>query len=193
MQVRTVMVGLALVMSFAASACAATEVRVSDFADEMSSITGAYVDEATALSTSYQRQVEIKVADIVANEGDAALGPVTELMRSETVGFLAVLGDALDRYVTAMEEVEVPDTLADPMDRYVTLITASAEHLPAMRDAVGEAATIDDLRAALAGSAYADGQAALTAACTALEQAVRDEGHGIDLRCTSADVGLVAP
>lgn len=196
MRSRSVGVALAsvVVLGVLLGSCATREVAVSDFADEMSSITGAYVDEATSLSASYQRQVEIKVADIVANEGDDALEPVTDLVRSETVGFLALLGDALDRYVDALVEVATPDAVQAEMDRYVSLMTASAGHLPDMRTSVAEASTIDALRAALAGSAYADAQAAVTASCTALEQAVRDQGHGVDLRCTRADdVGLVTP
>lgn len=170
------------------TACAADQPPVSGFAEDASAAADAYVTEAQDLSASYQRVLEIKVADIIATAGDEAVDRATDLVRTETIEFLSLLGDALDRYTSAVTAIPTPPAVADERDMYVDVLATANTALPDMRDAVVTSATIVDIQRALVGSAYADAQLRLVASCESLEQAVRDAGHGIDLKCAPTEL-----
>ena len=101
-----------------------------------------------------------------------------------TVEYLALLSDTIDRYLAALKDLSPPGEVAAAHEEYVAAIQASRNALPATRRAVEEAEDLAGVQLALTASGFADSQLRWTAACTSLEQSVRDAGRGIDLRCT---------
>lgn len=152
----------------------------------MESATDAYVVESQALSFDYQSSVEdgvrALVADDEADDEDTEAAAI-DLVRAETVGYLAQLGDAMSRYGAAITGPEVPGSVRDAHDDYVEAVGFVVGALPAARESVEAAATLDGIQRALTASGFADGQLRWTAMCSSLEQAVRDQGRGLDLQC----------
>jgi hypothetical protein len=169
--------------------CSATpSLSVDDYADAAGGATEAYVAESQQLSLTYQKKVEREVAAIVEAGADNAVDEATALVRTETVMYLALLDDAISRYVAAMDALVAPDTVAEAHASYIVVVEAVHVTLPGMRDAVAAAESIPEIQAALVGSGFSDGQAAWVATCGALEQSVRNAGRGVDLKCVKRDV-----
>ncbi len=158
------------------------------YADSIGTLTDAYVVESQNLSYDYQSSVEDGVRILVDEGGDDAATEAVALIRNESVQYLALLGDSMDRYVVALRKLSAPGPLADKHDDYVSAIVFVHEALPETRDAVAAAKDIASIQLALTSSGFADGQIRWTAACASLEEAIRSEGRGVDLRCVRPDV-----
>jgi hypothetical protein len=181
---------VAAMMAVGVVACSGTPPSVASFAEAATDSSQAYVRESQQISSSYQRTVEIKVLDIVATGPDTSIDEATNLVRTETVAYLALLTDALGRYVDDFSAIEVPDAIRSERDTYLNILSRSRDAIPTMRDAVSGAGTIPDIQRVLVSSALADAQIALENSCLALEQAVRDQGQGIDLKCARSDLPI---
>lgn len=180
-------------MAVSLSACSGVEPTLADFARQTSDAAEAYVEESQQLSSSYQRTVEIKVQDIVATGGDSKVEQATELVLTETVAYLAVLTDAMGRYVDEFTSVAVPSSVEEERNGYVSVLTGAYNSLPDLRDDVAASTGIPEIQRVLVSSAFADSQPALESSCLALEQSVRDQGQGIDLKCVRSDLPTGAP
>lgn len=175
-------------LSVAVGCSTTPSLSVDDYADAAASATDAYVAESQQLSLTYHKKVEREVAAIVEAGADTAVEEATTLVRTETVMYLALLDDAIQRYVAAMDDLVPPAEIDEQHDAYVVIVESVQVTLPDMRDAVGESQSIPEIQAALRGSGFADGQSAWVATCQTLEQAVRDAGRGVDLKCLKRDV-----
>lgn len=171
-----------------ASCAADTSLPPDEYAEQATDAAAMYVAEAQALSLRYQGDVERKVAELAATESPTAVEDATSFMGEETVRYLAELDDTIGRFVEALLALEPPSDLAEVHDRYVEVIETVRSNLPILRSAVSDATSIDEIGKAIAGSGLADGQAVWVAACSGLEQSIRDSGHGADLKCTKSDV-----
>ena len=147
-----------------------------------------YIDEAQSLSAAYQASVEDEVRAVVEEAPDVAQGRVVEIATTATANYLALLSDAMGRFVTAIEELRPPTGIEAAHDEFVAAVGSVHRSLPATRDAVAQADSLASVRFALTSSGFADGQGRWTAACTALEEAVRGEGTGVDLGCVRRDL-----
>lgn len=173
---------LALVVATAAAGCS-TSATLDDYVPAAEGLSLAYVEEAQALSFDYQSSVEDGVRAIVeAGAADPETDAVT-LVIDETVAYLAVLTDTMGRYLDAFDALDAPAEVAGEHDAYVSAIGVVHASLPGTRSAVQAATQLDEVQFAMTSSGFADGQLRWTASCSALEQAVRDGGTGIDLRC----------
>lgn len=157
------------------------------YVTEASRAADAYVTESQNLSYDYQSTLEDEVRRIAEEGGDGAIEEATNLVTRETIAYLAVLSDAMRRYASDLNDLDAPRAIADAHDAHVAAVEAVLSAIPATRDAVESAGDIAAIQLALASSGFADGQARWTITCTALEQAVRDQGSGLDLRCTRQD------
>ena len=178
-------VAVPMLMAAALGASCSGSVTVDDYVRDAEGLSLAYVEEAQSLSFDYQRSVEGGVRAIV--EGGAA-DPETDavmLVVDETVAYLAVLTDTMGRYLEAFDALDAPAEVASEHDDYVAAIGVVHASLPATRSAVEVATGLDEVQVAMTSSGFADGQLRWTASCSALEQAVRDQGTGIDLRCVA--------
>ena len=61
--------------------------------------------------------------------------------------------------------------------------TANSVPIIPTKQAVEASDGLDGIQGAMTASAFSDGQPRWTAMCVALEEAVREEGRGINLRC----------
>lgn len=175
-------VPLAVVAALLAVACSPAP-SLEEYIESMERHTDAYVDESQALSFEYQSAVEDGVRRIVAEGGTDPTGEALTLVTTETVQYLALLGDAMDRYHTAIAPLVPTSEVVADHDAYAAAVGSVVASLPPTRTAVEAATSISDVQVALASSGFADGQLRWTATCTTLEQAVRDQARGIDLRC----------
>jgi hypothetical protein len=173
---------MAVVAALLAGACSPAP-SLEDYIESMERHTNAYVDESQALSFEYQSAVEDGVRRIVAEGGADPTGEALTLVTTQTVQYLALLGDAMDRYHTAIAPLIPTTEVVADHDAYAAAVGSVVSSLPPTRLAVEEATSISDVQLALASSGFADGQLRWTATCSALEQTVRDQGRGIDLRC----------
>jgi hypothetical protein len=175
---------LVLMVATVGAGCS-TSATLDDYVPAAEDLSQTYVEEAQALSFDYQSAVEDGVRAIV--EG-GAVDPETDavaLVVDETVAYLAVLTDTMGRYLEAFDDLDAPAEVASEHDDYVAAIGVVHASLPGTRSAVEVATQLDEVQVAMTSSGFADGQLRWTASCSALEQAVRDQGTGIDLRCVA--------
>ncbi len=161
---------------------------VADYADAAAETTAAYVAETQQLSYTYQQTVEREVQEIVASKADTAVQDATALVRTETVQYLALFDDAIVRYLAALDELTPPEPIQEAHVEYLAIVESVRSTLPGMRDSVAATTSIEGIQSALVGAGFSDGQAAWVARCNVLEQAVRDQGRGIDLKCMRRDI-----
>ncbi len=172
----------AILCLVAAGGCSSS-MTIDAYAEALGEEADAYVVESQDLSYDYQRSVEDGVAALAEAGGDDTLEAAVGLVRSETVAYLALLTDVTGRYLEGLEALEPPSEVASAHDAYVAAVDGVYRAIPSARDAAEAAPDLDGIRLALTSSGFADGQLRWTSTCTALEQAVRDEGRGVDLRC----------
>lgn len=175
---------LVLVTAAVAAGCS-TSSTLADYVPAAEDLSLAYVEEAQALSFDYQRSVEDGVRAIVDGGATDPETDAVTLVIDETVAYLAVLTDTMGRYLEAFDALDAPSEIAREHDDYVSAIGVVHQSLPTTRSAVREATRLDEVQLAMTSSGFADGQLRWTASCSALEQAVRDQGTGIDLRCVA--------
>jgi hypothetical protein len=176
---------LVLALAVAVASGCSTPATLDDYVPAAEGLSAAYVEEAQALSFDYQSSVEDGVRAIVeAGATDPETDAVT-LVIDETVAYLAVLTDTMGRYLDAFDALHAPTEVSGEHEAYVSAIRVVHASLPGTRSAVQVATQLDAVQLAMTSSGFADGQLRWTASCSALEQAVRDEGTGIDLRCVA--------
>jgi hypothetical protein len=176
------LVPVAVITALVTAGCSQAP-SLEDYIESMERHTDLYVDESQALSFEYQSAVEDGVRRIVAEGGADPTGEALTLVTTETVQYLALLGDAMDRYHAAIAPLDATDEVVADHDAYADAVGFVVSSLAPTRAAVEAASSIDEVQLALASSGFADGQLRWTATCSTLEQAVRDQGRGIDLRC----------
>lgn len=177
--VPVILVLLAVVLA----SCSGPSLTVAEYASELENSTNDYILESQRVSATFHSTVEDEVTRIAeAGEGDL-LSLATDVTSRETVLYLALLEDAMMRYVAVLELIKPPSALVEPHSAYIRAIESVRSSMPTTRIAVGEASDLDDIQVAIARSGFSDGQIRLRAACAALEAAVRAEGSGIDLGC----------
>lgn len=156
---------------------------IDDYAAELSEIAETYVVESQNLSYDYQSSVEDGVRAIVESGQDGAQDSAVELVRTETVQYLAMLSDAMGRYLERLEALGPPDEVKEQHEAYVDAVRNAYEAIPEARDTVAEATSLEDVQYALTASGFADGQLRWTTTCIALEEAVLEQGEAVALRC----------
>lgn len=156
---------------------------IDGYADAATAATDAYVSESQSLSYDYQSTLEDGVRAIASDGEPDPAGRAVELVTHETVAYLAVLSDAMNRYLHDLEELSPPSGVSDAHAEYLGAVRFVLDAIPSTRDAVEGATDITAVQLALTTSGFADGQTRWTVACSALERAVRDQGKGIDLGC----------
>lgn len=184
---------LMVLVSTVLSACAQPALTVAEYAAAMDEATDAYIAEAQSLSATFQGAVEDEVRRIVEKGSDDPLGEATDITRRETVLYLALLEDAMDRYVERLSEIDPPSEVEGSHADYVAAVGTVHRAMPSSRSSVASAIDIAGIKGALAASGFQDGQYRLTSACLSLEELVRAEGSGIDLGCTRPPEVDIAP
>lgn len=178
------MVTVFAMLPLLAGACSEGSLSPADYASVLGERTDDYVQESQSLSATFHSTVEDKITALAeSGEGDV-VALATAATRRETVQYLAVLEDAMIRYLEALGSISPPGNLVDAHDAYLEAIDAVRSSMPATRARVGEATDLTGIQTAITGSGFGDGQLRLRAACSSLEAAVRQEGHGVDLGCT---------
>ncbi len=171
-----------------ASCASDTALPIDEYAEQVSAAAAVYVAESQSNSLKYQGDVERKVAELAAAGAPTAIEEAAVFVREETVRYLTQLDGTIGRFRDALSELEPPSDLVVPHDGYVDVVGTVHDTLPALRSAVNGTTSIDGVGAVLAGSAFADGQAVWVAACSTLEQSIRDLGYGADLKCVRSEV-----
>ncbi|MCZ7533333.1 MAG: hypothetical protein M5U23_08015 [Acidimicrobiia bacterium] len=179
---------LLIVMTFLASCASDTSLPLDVYAEQVSAAAAAYVEESQSISLKYQGDVERKVAELAASDAPDAVEEAFGVVREETVRYLAQLDDTIGRFHDALSGLEPPRDLAVPHRGYVDVVGTVRDTLPALGLAVDGATSIEGIGQVLAESGFADGQAVWVAACSTLEQGIRDLGRGADLKCIRNDV-----
>lgn len=174
----------AMSLAVALSACAAPGLTVPEYVSAIQKATDVYIAESQTLSVTFHRTVEDEVTRIVEDGSDDALGEATDITKREMVLFLALLGDAMGRYIERLSEIRPPGEIEGEHSDYLDAVESVRGAMPSTRASVSLAPDLDGIEAALAGSAFQDGQLRLTSVCQSLEESVRAEGEGIDLGCT---------
>lgn len=171
-------------LSVVAGACSPGSLSTAGYAEVLGERTDEYIVESQTVSATFQSTVEDKIKALAeAGEGDV-VEMATDVTRGETVQYLALLEDAMTRYEEALKSMSPPGNLVVAHDAYVEAIDAVRASMPATRARVGEATDLTGIQTAITGSGFSDGQLRLQAACSSLEAAVKQEGHGVDLGCT---------
>jgi hypothetical protein len=182
-RIRTVTTVFVLV-SLLASACSIGSLSSAEYASALGEATDEYIQESQDVSATFHSTVEDRIKVLAeSGEGDV-VALATDMTRRETVQYLAVLENAMSRYAEALTSMSPPGNLVDTHDAYVEAIDAVTSSMPATRARVGEASDLTGIQTAITGSGFSDGQLRLRAACSSLEAAVRQEGHGVDLGCS---------
>jgi len=179
MRVRALIVGVAAMVVGGCS----SPMTIDAYADAATTATDAYVAESQTLSYDYQSGLEDGVRAIAADGQPDPTTRAVDLVTRETIAYLALLSDAIARYLSSLEALVPPKVVSDAHDEYLAAVRFVLDAIPETRDSIEEATDFDAVQLALTGSGFADGQIRWTISCSSLEQAVRDEGVGIDLGC----------
>ena len=182
MRFAAVLVAGALVAAGCSSA-----MTMEDYAADVSAVAEAYVVESQNLSYDYQSSVEDGVRDIVDSGQDGAEVVAVELVRTETVQYLAMLSDAMGRYLALLEDLDPPGEVKAQHDAYVDAVRNVYEAIPEARDTVSGATNLNDVQLALTASGFADGQLRWTTTCISLQDAVTEQGQPVMLRCVRSE------
>jgi len=166
-----------------AAACSQPALSVEAYADAMEGVAWAYVAESQDLSARYQASVEDDVKAMVQESPPDPEAVAVEIASSATVNYLAVLADAMQRFIEGMEALRPPPAVQAAQKEFIAAVRSVHGAIPSTRDAVLEADSIESVGFALTSSGFADGQIRWTAACAALEAATRGLGTGLDLGC----------
>lgn len=172
--------------ALALGACSAS-MSLDDYAETMTASTEAYVVESQNLSYDYQSAVEDGVRAIVESGDDDAAAQATELMRRSTVEYLALLLDAMGRFVEQIDGLDAPADLAEDHDEYLAAVWSVYGAIPEAQDQVRSAESLEDIERAFTASTFADGQPRWTASCERLEVAIVEAGGSVDLRCVRTE------
>jgi len=171
-----------VVSAFIAAGCSSA-MTIDEYSSDLSEIAETYVVESQNLSYDYQSSVEDGVRAIVESGQDGAQESAVELVRTETVQYLAMLSDAMGRYLERLEALSPPDEVKPEHEAYVDAVRNAYEAIPEARDTVAGATSLDDVQYALTASGFADGQLRWTTTCISLEEAVIEQGESVTLRC----------
>jgi hypothetical protein len=166
------------------SACSDPAMTFPEYASAIQDVTDVYISEAQTLSVTFHGTVEAEVARIVEEGSDDARGEATDVTKREMVLYLALLEDAMGRYMERLAEVRPPIDVSAQHSDYVDAIESVRGAMPSTRSSVASALHLDGIEAAVAASGFQDGQFRLTKTCQSLEESVRAAGVGIDLGCT---------
>ena len=173
-----------VLLSLIATSCSLDSQSSAEYAAALGESTDDYIRESQNVSGAFHSTVEDKIKVLAeSGEGDV-VALATDVTRRETVQYLAVLEEEMTRYVEVLRSMSPPGSLVDAHDAYVEAIDAVRYSMPATRTRVGEATDLTGIQTAITGSGFSDGQLRLRAACSSLEAAVRQDGHGVDLGCT---------
>lgn len=164
-------------------ASCSSSMTIDEYASELPGIAEAYVVESQNLSYDYQSSVEDGVRGIVEAGEDGAEAAAVDLVRTETVQYMATLSDAMGRYLARLDALSPPDEVADQHEAYVDAVRNVYEAIPEVRDTVADATSLEDVQLALTASGFADGQIRWTTTCLSLEEAVEAQGEPVALRC----------
>jgi hypothetical protein len=156
---------------------------VPQYASAIQEVTDAYIAESQGLSATFHRTVEDEVKRIVEEGSDDPLSEATDVTKREMVLYLALLEDAMGRYVVHLSELHPPGELDGAHSDYLDAVESVHGAVPFARTSVESAIHLDGIEAALAGSDLQDGQFQLTSTCRFLEESVRAQGSGVDLGC----------
>ena len=184
MTVRSVV--LAVCAAAVLGACSSS-MSLDDYAETMTASTEAYVVESQDLSYDYQSSVEDGVRAIVESGVDDAAAQATELMRRSTVEYLALLLDAMGRFVEQIDELNAPADLVEDHEEYLAAVWSVYGAIPEAQDEVRGAEDLEDIERAFTASAFADGQPRWTASCERVEVAIVEAGGSVDLRCVRTE------
>ncbi|GMQ92937.1 MAG: hypothetical protein BMS9Abin12_0414 [Acidimicrobiia bacterium] len=166
------------------SACSGPALSPSAYAEVIERATDDYIERSQALSVAFQSTVEQEVALIVETDVEDPVAAAIDVTKREMVLYLALLEDAMGRYIEQLSQIAPPESLVQVHDDYVTAVQVVQRGMPETRASVESAFQLDGIEAAIAGSGLQDGQYRLAKTCMSLEAAVRAEGHGLDLGCT---------
>ena len=180
------------ILAFAAVLVAAgcsSSMPIDEYAAELSQIAEDYVVESQDLSYDYQSSVEDGVREIVEAGQDDAAESAVELVRTETVQYFAMLSDAMGRYLDRLDELSPPGEVSAEHDAYVAAVRNVYGSIPDARDTVAEASSLEDVQLSLTASGFADGQLRWTTTCVSLEEAIKEQGQDVTLRCIRSTPG----
>ena len=103
-------------LAFLAGACSAEVSSSAEYATMLGNSTDDYIQEAQALSATFHSTVEDKIKVLAASgEGDVVV-LATDVTMRETVQYLAVLEDAMTRYVEDLKSMPPPAAPSKPTD-----------------------------------------------------------------------------
>jgi len=184
---RPLLIGLLLT----AAACSSA-LPVDEYAAAVQDLGREYEVETTALQSSLHDQLQTEIRAMerdVDGDDPAAVAAFAEealaVTALRTRVFFAAVGDALGRYRGALIVLDPPDDVAAAHRDFLTAIDAVLAGLPELLDRLSAVTTFDDIDAAVNGSGYGDAQPRFSAACRALETALRDTGTAANVRCPS--------
>jgi hypothetical protein len=156
---------------------AAVEGEATDYADEVSSL---FEQNVGDLDTAVSRlQDEVEGEALVA----AALAETARLASMLFAG----ISDASDRFVADLDALDAPASLEAEHRAYLDALAASREGAGALLPDLAAATTFDDIDRAIGSSGFSDAQPRVDAACKNLQQAIREQGPSVDLRCIRAE------
>lgn len=166
------------------SACSGGGLSVDEYGSAVESRAGAYADEVTALA---DRNISELDAAVVRLQRDVEGDELTAAAIAETARLAAQLfagiGDALDRFVQQLDELDAPSELETDHRAYVVALEASRSGIAPLIADLSSAVTFDDIDRAIASSGFSDAQPRVTATCTSLQRSIGARGSVVDLRC----------
>ncbi len=180
----TRVVALFVLAAVLGAACSTTGGSFDEYAPEVEGLASGYTAEVEALRGAYATGMENAIVDL---QGDLDGSDLRDAVLSEAVDrsvvLFASLGDALDRYIQDLGDLNPPVEVSARHDEFVSALVLSRSGISPILETLSTATSFEQIDGIIAGSGFADAQSRVRASCEALEQAIEMNGMEVDLRC----------
>jgi len=166
------------------AACSAPSGSLDDYAPAAEDHAAAYTAEVGALRGAYATGMDETVTALQGeSDGSNLRDAVVAEAVDQSVVLFASLGDALDRYIRNLRELDPPAAVSVDHGDLIAALVVSREGISPILEALPTATTFDQIGRIIAGSGFADAQLRVEAACKTLERTIGSDGMEVDLRC----------
>lgn len=177
---------LLVVIATLGAACSAPGGSIDEYAPAVEGLASGYTGEVESTRDAYATGLENTIADLQGDlEGAALRDAVFDETVRRSVVLFSSLGDALDRYIQDLGQLDPPVEVSADHEDFVASLVVSRSGISPILETLSTATSFEQIDGIIAGSGFADAQLRVRASCEALERAIGTNGMEVDLRCNA--------
>lgn len=184
---------MALITLVAAS-CGDGRMGAGEYFAEVEQASAAYDQTTDEVFDLYRDIVADALRDFQTRTADAdtttlidEMAILLEVTVTEVTSAFEQTEQALAVFVAALGALEPPADVQEAHDTALGALQRSLDAIPALKTSFATVQSLDDISAAINGSAFGDTQPRVTGACLELQRLASEGGVTADLRCGADD------